>query len=129
MKKEILVAVMLTASVAFTQAQPRRMNPEDAAKRQTEMLEKKLSLSAEQKQKVYDIMLASSKSRDSLMTAVRDGNGDRQAAFSKMKDLQAANDVKLGAVLNDTQKADYKKWVEERQARMQERRSGGGRPE
>ncbi len=120
MKKTLLFLAIL-AVTSFAKAQPRmQRNPEEVAKRQSEMLEKRLGLSADQKAKIYDLTLSQAKSRDSLMTAARNGGGDRKAMMEKMRAQQNESQTKIKAVLNDTQKAEFDKWQQERMDRMRQ---------
>lgn len=128
MRKNLLYVALFALSITLAQAaqpenQPMR-SPESMAKRQTEVLEKKLSLSAEQKQKVYDIQLSAAKSRDSLISARKNNNGDRATIFSTMKSIQATHNAKISAVLNDAQKIEYQKLLDERRDRMSNRQRG-----
>jgi hypothetical protein len=55
-------------------------------------------------------------------------NADREARTKVNNELTAAQDSSINAVLNDAQKAQYKKMQEERAARMSRFQSGAGAP-
>ncbi len=130
MKKTFLLIALLAGSLSFSQAQqqPRQQRtPEETAQRSVDMLEKRLSLTADQKAKIYTIELAQAKTRDSVWAAARNADGDRQAMMSKMKEVQEGNDKQITALLNDEQKKSYQQWVEERRNRTRGGQ-GGQRP-
>ena len=126
MKNPLLFIVLLLFAVSVSRAQPRpQRSPEDRANRQVDMLEKQLSLTADQKAKIYTVVLAQAQKRDSLMNAARSAGQDRQAMWTKMQELQKENDKKLMVYLTDDQKKKYEQWVEERR---NFRREGQGGP-
>lgn len=125
MKKTFLLIALFTAILSVSKAQPRQQRtPEEMAQRNVEMLEKRLNLTADQKAKVYSTILSQYKTMDSLRTAGRNSDADRQEMFSKMRAMQEENDKKISALLTDDQKKTYEEWVKERQSRM---RGGMGR--
>lgn len=125
MKKTFLFLAVL-AVTSLANAQPGRPGkPEDMAKRQTEMLSSKLNLTDAQKSQIYALTLAQAKTRDSIMTAARDNNQDRAAVMKSMRDRQVEATEKIKAILDDSQKAEYDKWLQERREGM--RRGGGMR--
>ncbi|MGX5689667.1 hypothetical protein [Arcticibacter tournemirensis] len=127
MKKIILFIALLcgTASLALAQPGQQRTTPEERATRNVEMLEKRLSLTADQKAKIHTIALEQVKAMDSLRTEARNAGTDRQAMWSKMQLLQQEHDKKITALLSDDQKKQYQQVIEDRQKRM---RGGQGRP-
>ena len=125
MKTRFLFVALLAGTISLSQAQQRQQRtPEEMAKRNTEMLEKRLNLTADQKAKVYTIALSQAKTMDSVRTSMANGGGDRQAVFAKMRAMQQENDNKILPLLNDDQKKLYQQWIEERRSRM---RGGQGR--
>lgn len=132
MKKIFLIIALFAGSVSLSQAQQRQQrSPEEMAQRNVDGLEKRLNLTADQKAKIYTIVLAQAKTMDSLRTAGRNSGGDRQAAFSKIREFQDENNKKISALLNDDQKKAYDQMLEERRSRMRNGQSGPGgqRPE
>lgn len=81
------------------------------------------TLTADQSAKLLVIYKAQSVTRDSLMKAA---NGDMQAMRGQMRPMQQATQAKVQAVLNDEQKAVYKKYQEDMRAKMQQGGMGGG---
>lgn len=116
MKKNLLLVALLAGTISFSQAQqgPQR-NPEEMAKRNLEMLDKRLSLTEDQKTKISAIVMSHRKSMDSLRNAA---GADRQAMRSKMQPFQQAHQEKIKAVLTDTQKKSYEAFLTEQQNRM-----------
>lgn len=128
MKKVLAVLFLLIGSVSLSKAQggpghfPKR-TPEERVKMQMERLPQTLSLTEEQRTKIAAIYLSQSKSRDSLITSMRQG-GDREAMRAKIMELNAASDKQITALLSDEQKKAYAAYVQERGTRG----FGGGRP-
>lgn len=116
MKKNLLLVALLAGTISFSQAQqgPQR-NPEEMAKRNLEMLDKRLSLTEDQKTKISAIVLSHRKSMDSLRNVA---GADRQAMRSKMQPFQQAHQEKIKAVLTDSQKKSYEAFITEQQNRM-----------
>lgn len=123
MKKNFLLVAFFAATISFSQAQQRpQRDPEQMAKRNLEMLDKRLSLTDDQKSKISAILLSQSKAMDSLRTAAG-AQGDRQAMRSKMQSFRQENQEKIKGVLTDVQKKSYEAMLSEQQNRM-----GNGRP-
>ncbi|HNW59679.1 MAG TPA: hypothetical protein PKI62_08400 [bacterium] len=107
-------AVLLLAAVAAL-AQPPRWSVDEQLKR----LEQDLKLTAEQSKSIKTILTDQQKE----MQTIREQNqGDHEAMREKMQALRKKYDDKILAVLNDAQKVEYKKMLEERA----KRRQGGG---
>ncbi|ARS39915.1 hypothetical protein CA265_09750 [Sphingobacteriaceae bacterium GW460-11-11-14-LB5] len=134
MKKAILtiaIAVMgLTAAFAqdttkrVRRAMP-KMTAEQRAERATSRLEKELSLTADQKTKIYAIQLENAKKMDTWKSA---DQGDMK---SKMKERKAAMDeqkTKIDAVLTADQKTKLDAFRAEAKEKGEKMRKGlGGR--
>jgi Spy/CpxP family protein refolding chaperone len=69
-----------------------------------------LSLTADQKTKIQEIVQQANNERRSLFQD-GGGGGDREAMRAKMEELQKATDTKLAAVLTDAQKTKWKELV------------------
>jgi hypothetical protein len=103
MKKYILSIALFVAVSATGFAQ--KKTPEERATKSTEMMEKNLSLSAEQKTTIYNAQVEKLKSVDALKAAAGKGNApdaEQMKAISKKY-----NDV-VKATLTDDQKAKAK---------------------
>jgi competence transcription factor ComK len=85
----------------------------------TDVLDKKLSLSDNQKAQIYQI----NRERAQLMGSFK--KGDNQTADrSEMRSKFEESDNRIMAVLNQSQKAGYNQLKAERQARMQNHQGG-----
>ncbi len=132
MKKAFLIAALFAATVTVSKAQqggqPR--SAEERVKIQSERLNERLKLTADQKTKVDAILLSQAKSMDSLRNAAGEG-ADRRALFEKMKPIRDENDKKIAALLTEEQKKTYATIQEEMRNRMggQGRGNGGNRPQ
>jgi Spy/CpxP family protein refolding chaperone len=101
--------------------------PEERAKAQVARLTKKLNLSSEQQNKVYDITYGALKEGEEMR---KNAGNDRNVMREKRKAMMADTDIKIKAVLNADQAKKFEQMKAERQARMEEkmneRRHGGG---
>ena len=129
MKKLLIICGMLFSIVTFAQAQDgqgqgrRGGTPEERAKRQTEMLSEKLTLSADQKAKVQAIYLE----QGPKMRKLRDSLGDDRAGFrAAMMKANQENEAKIAALLTDDQKKAYTAWIKERNEAMKKRMAENG---
>lgn len=121
------MCALLIGTISFANAQGgggRQMGtPEERAKRSTDMLAERLKLDDEQKTKVSAIYVEQSKAQAKAMESAA---GDREAMRANMEKMTAETNKKIEAVLNDTQKKDFKAYLEERAKQMQNRQMGGG---
>jgi len=93
-------------------------------KRRLEMMKERLKLSDEQLEKVRAIY----KEQFAKMRELREKmmeSGDRSAMRAEMRKLREETDAKILELLDDTQKAEYKKMQEEMREKMRQRRGGG----
>src|SRR5690606_7804902 len=102
------------------------MDPKERAKASTERLAETLKLNAEQKEKMYQINLAQAEEMRKAFQAGANG-GDREAMRERSQKMREEADKKILDVLNENQKAEYKKMQEERANRGQMQRGGQGR--
>ncbi|ETZ23322.1 MULTISPECIES: periplasmic heavy metal sensor [Pedobacter] len=130
MKKLLIICGLLFSVITFAQAQQgqgqggrRGGTPEERAKRNTEMLTKKLSLTADQQTKVSAIYLEQAEGMKKLR---EDAAGDRDAMRAAMVKSNEESDTKINALLNDDQKKAYTTWKEERKEAMKKRQDGNG---
>lgn len=119
-----VVLVMMSGSVLFAQQGGQRggagMDPKEMAKMNTERLAERLKLSKEQQEKIYQINLAQTEQMRKAFEAGANG-GDREAMRERRMKMREESDKKILEVLDEKQKAEYKKMQEERAIR------GGGR--
>jgi hypothetical protein len=150
MKKNIIFTILLTVliGVSYSQAQSgggknkgqhkgekskehkgehehgrENMSPEDRAKRSSDRLEKKLSLSAEQKTKVYDFALIRVQKAGALKA---DTTKDKKAKGADMKTIRDEFVSNVNTILTPEQKTKWEQMRAEAKARRQEKRKEGG---
>ncbi len=115
-----LIISLKTASFAQESTpQVERKTPEEIAKTRTEMLDKKLNLSAGQKEKVYEINLEEVKNRQAFKQEARE---EARKRFKDRRETFKETDEKLNEVLNEQQKQKYKELKEKRKEQLKERR-------
>lgn len=124
MKKLLLIAMLFSigfAAVAQKGGQRGSATPEERAERVTNKMAEELSLSEDQKKKVYQINLDHAKKRQAEMEA-------RRAAMEA--DMKAQNQ-EIEALLSEEQKTKWSEMKAEGKKRMEEegrgRRGGPGR--
>lgn len=124
MKKLLLIAVLFSigfAAMAQKGGQRGSATPEERAERITNKMAEELSLSEDQKKKVYQINLDHAKKRQAEMEA-------RRAAMEA--DIKAQNQ-EIEALLSEEQKTKWSEMKAEGKKRMEEegrgRRGGPGR--
>gem|GEM_PF-445122 len=111
MKKLLLVCALLFSAVTFTQAQDAKKEPtpQEISQKRAASLEKRLSLTADQKAKAEAIYLDHA---NQIVKLTAEGGDDKKALSAKKKQLTADTEVKLDAVLTAEQKAKYAAWKE-----------------
>lgn len=122
MKRLMIICGLLFSVVTFANAQQgegrRGGTPEERAKRQTEQLSEKLSLTADQKAKVQAIYLE----QGPKMRKLRDSLGDDRAAIrAAMVKANEQHEAKVAAILTADQKKTYSAWIKERNESMKKR--------
>ncbi|MES2808607.1 MAG: hypothetical protein V4619_08290 [Bacteroidota bacterium] len=129
MKKFVLAcAFVLGASVAtFAQngggggGGRMRLDP----KAQVAALKEKITtITDDQAAKLIVVYTEAGKKRDSVMTVMRDGGGDRSTFMETFTKMNTATDVKVKAVLTADQGKEYQKIADERAAAMKARMQG-----
>lgn len=118
MKKLILSAILLISmgTVAMAQNNDKKVQktPEERAQKATDMLDKKLSLTADQKSKIYALNLEDmKKAKDHHV------KGEKRD-FTAMKTAMDRRDAKINNILNDKQRVGYKEWKETRKKGMKD---------
>ncbi len=115
--KKFVLAACLSGVILTASAQDRQMaDPEVRARRQTEALAKQLSLSADQKDRIQGFYMAQAKTADSIRS---EANGNFQGFRGKMQAVQEATEQKIMGVLDEGQKKQFEKYLDERKSRMQ----------
>jgi len=134
MKKLMVTAAIVISSITISFAQQdktrEQKTPEERAQTITNHMEKKLALTSEQKEKVYQINLERAKN----MTEFRNEQMEyRKKQIETRKTLLEQSDNKISAVLTDAQqktytdlKADTKENMKERMGDRKEDRKGRG---
>ena len=121
-KKLSLLAVLLLfgfSTVYFAQGRG-RMTPEERTKQLTEQLK----LEKDQVKKVEAIM---KKSQEEMTKIFESGGGfGDPATREKMMKLRQESNDEIMKLLNDEQKTEFKKIIEEQRKRMQERMQNRG---
>lgn len=106
-----MVVMMITSGAMAQQRQ--RATPEERAKRQTETLVKELSLTQEQKDKVYEINLKYAN------TDVKNtGNADREKRMAEFQKLQGERIAAIKEVLTAEQQKKIDKHISDNQDKM-----------
>lgn len=123
MKKMMIAAVLFVSmsTMAFAQQSNGRKEhktPEERAQKTTDMLATKLSLSEEQKSKIYAINL------ENIRGMEADRQQRRQADRKLMKEAMDQKDEQITSLLDDAQKSTYQNLKKERfQGRKLHKRS------
>ena len=120
MKKIITLSIMLVFSIiAFAQkdSTKAKRTPEERAQQMTQAMGKRLSLSEEQRAKIYAIQLEHLKKIEDVKE--KKVNGEKGSMRSVMDDLNA----KITEVLTEEQKKQLEEQKKERLAKMEERKA------
>jgi len=96
----------------------RRPSRED----QSQKLKERLKLNAEQAAKFDKITAASRKQREEMF----EGPGGRREKFKKFRKMREENNEKIRGFLNDNQKKEFDKYLEERRKEIEKRRERRG---
>jgi periplasmic protein CpxP/Spy len=109
MKKLIIAAVLCIgfAGSGFAQEMNKEKEvktPEERAKMMTEMMDKKLALTPDQKSKVYDLNLERANKMERMRAA---DQKERTKKLEEHKELMLESDKKMQRILNDTQRKTY----------------------
>ena len=128
MKKSLFVVLLAISPFLALFAQPGagrnfQGSPEEMAKRQTEMMVEKLTLSEAQASRIQDINLKYAQK----MKAARDSmpEGDWQMMRQKMTVLRQEQDAELRKMMTSDQWAIYEQWKEEQRATREAQRNQG----
>lgn len=128
MKKNLFAVLVAFAPLFILHAQPSggrgfQGTPEESAKRQTEMMVEKLTLSEAQASRIQDINLKYALK----MKAARDSmpEGDWQMMRQKMTTIRQEQDVELRKMMTSDQWTIYEQWKEEQRAKREMQRNQG----
>lgn len=125
MKKLIyLVVTGLFMLTLVIHAQPQRLSPEERAKRTTDMMKERLSLSAAQLTKVDSLNVAYAKALDQVMEKEREAGNGFEGMRQKMEENETKKREEFKAILTAEQLAKYDEIIAERRRNRQ----GGGGP-
>ncbi len=120
----LLMIFTLAANLSHSQPTRREVDPEEMAKRQTEQLKEALDLNADQEKQVYELNLKTGKKMRSMREEMSAGSRP-EGMREKMAAMREEQNAKMKEILNEAQWKKYEKYLEERRARWQQRRSGG----
>lgn len=109
------MAVLLTGSVLFANAQTATKSPDQRAARQVKMLQKNLNLDATQSDKISAILTTRATKVDSLRS---NPSADKRSNRQALKALMQTTDDQVNAVLTPDQQQTYAKLKEERKSRI-----------
>ena len=109
---------LYTANTVTAAPAPKRESPEEWRKRFTAEMQSRLHLKQDQVEKLSGILDAT---RDEFRAA-------REENKEKMKSIQVAQVEKVKSMLDESQKPEYEKMLEEREKRMKEREKQQGAP-
>ena len=124
MKKYLLVfALLISTFLSFAQDGPKR-TPEERAAQFVKMLNKELSLTADQSSKIQALQLETIKKTDEIRAKGMDG--DRKVMRQEIKTVNDAADMSIKALLTEDQKTKFIDWQEKRKEEMKNRPGGGG---
>ena len=120
--KFLLLLIVFINTVMLSHAQERTpKSPEERAKAVTKKLDKNLSLSEEQKEKVYQINLETAKQNDDLRNQVKIKELTRADFFTERKVLEKDRDAKIEALLTEEQKPKYEEMKAKARQRLKNR--------
>jgi protein CpxP len=117
--KLFALTAILTGATFFSDAQEKvQKTPEQRAEKQTEMMSKKLDLSADQKTKIAEINLNTAKEISAIKSNTTLSKEDRKAQLNKTRELKH-QEVK--SILNSDQQVKLEKIREKREQKHEKR--------
>ena len=120
-KRAILATAITLIMTSSLFAQPQgRQTPQERAKTEVAALKTELTLSSDQEQKIYDIMVAES---ENMRQARQAGTEDREAMRVKMDSMRTAKQTKIKAELTDDQITKYNAYIAKKQKEFEQRRN------
>ncbi len=137
MKKQIFMSFLLSLVISMSVSAQRgelgrrgEGEPRTATERattQTNALEKKLGLSAEQKAKIYEINLSAATKNEELRASRQEQMGKNEELRNARVENEKARDAAIQAVLNTEQNTKYAEMKELRKEKMEERKGMKGK--
>jgi protein CpxP len=119
MRKLILSAILFismgTIAMAQTNGKKDQKTPEERAQRATDVMDKKLALTVDQKAKVYAINL-----EDMRKPKAKHVKGEKRD-MAAIKVAMHARDSKINNILDEKQRVSYKEWKEKRKQGLKDR--------
>ena len=132
MFRSIILSVLMVLAISSVMAQGgppqgrgQRQSPEEMAKSRADMFQEEFGLSDEQRNKVYDLILTSSKETREKIMEMREAGAGREELREVMTENAKANEAALKKIFNDDQWKAYQKWREENPMNERRRRGGG----
>lgn len=125
MLKTVLVTFVLFTSVVANAQRGERPDPKVQAQTTVDTWEKAFELTADQKTKAYNHLIASGEARTKKMQELRNG-GDREAMMQAFTKMQEESDKELKKILTEEQWPLYEKWKKDEAAKRGNRRGRGG---
>jgi periplasmic protein CpxP/Spy len=118
----MLIAILLVHNL---NAQPPRLDPEEWAKKETEMAKEQIALTDSQTVYYESIAFRYAKMSEELHSIPRDS---MELFRKKMDGLQEKKKAEIKQILSEEQFVKYEKWMEENRNRMKKGNKGGGGP-
>jgi protein CpxP len=119
MRKLILSAILFismgTIAMAQTNGKKDQKTPEERAQRATDVMDKKLALTVDQKAKVYAINL-----EDMRKPKAKHVKGEKRD-MAAIKVAMDARDSKINNILDEKQRVSYKEWKKKRKQGLKDR--------
>jgi len=127
----LIVLFVLPMTIMAQNRGQGRPDFQERMKQQREELKKTLDLKKDQAEKFDKIYNDFDKKRQEMMESMRSGGGDREGMREKMTKMNTERDEAVKKILDKEQVKKYeaylKKQEEDRAARANQRRDGGGR--
>ena len=121
----MIVVLGSTISMAQNRSGQGNYDPEETAKKQTEVLKKELDLNKEQEKKVYEVVLDGAYKIDKMRKEMQT-SGSREGMREKFGEMRKEQNKEMKKILTDDQYKKYEKYLEERRARRGQGGGGGG---
>ena len=119
----MIAGLVVAISLSFAQNPNKKTKtPEQRATNRSEALAQKLTLSADQKQSVYNLILERATKVDAIRAKYASG-GDRKAMRQELKPILVDFDAKLKAILTPEQVAKWEQLKAEQKAKRQAKRT------
>lgn len=114
----LLIGAAIGVSASAQESKQAKRSPEQLAAAQTGQLKKKVTLTADQENKVKEVELDYAKN----LQALKSDGTDRKSRLGKAKELQDKKDNSLKSILDEKQYAAYLEQKENRKDKLMERR-------